>query len=622
MKFGKKRRISESEITFDEITVDGRTSLGYKERPLGENAFFIAAFLIILLPVIAVVRVGYFIFIKGGDLSARASSSVNSVVTVIAPRGIIVDRYGKPLVENTPSLTAYARAGDVVRYGEKEKVLEAASLLGIDKSGLDEILSKTDLSRGDTISIKKDISATEAIAIETLGLKSVFVGSDLKRSVSPQFAHVVGYVGAPKKEDMQKGILPIDVVGKTHLEALFDTILRGKNGAVISYRDAKGKFFEEQKVSDPVIGGELKTTIDADLQKYFYERLAENLVNAGPGGVGIAIDPKNGEVLALVSEPSFSSAEILKGLIDPKKPLFNRAISGLYPPASTIKTIVATAALNEKVIDPDEEILSTGKLSIPNKYDPDHPTIFVDWKAHGWVDVYAALARSSNIYFYGVGGGLPYNPDLFMGVSDISKGVGAARLKDYYTKFGLAEKTGIELTGEVAGRIPSPDENGLKPDGSRWTIGDTYHISIGQGDMGVTPLALISAVSSIANGGYVFEPHLILGKEPKIRKDNSSMKKALDEVVLGMRHGVMKSYGTSNMLNTLPFDTIGKTGSAQVMNNQKTNAFFVGCGPTPVMESERSICILILIENAKEGGLNAVPVAYDVFKWYYENRLK
>ena len=622
MRFGRKRKISESEITFDEITTDGKASLGYKERPLGKKSFLITFLFIIILPVIALFRIGYFAIVKGAELSARASSNVNSVVVVPAPRGIIVDRYGKPLVENIPSLSAYARAGDIVRYNEKEKIPEAASLLGIDKNGLDEILAKADLSKGDTITIKKDISTSEAIAIEALGLKSVFVGSDLKRFVSPEFAHVVGYVGAPGKEDMQKGILPTDVVGKTHLEALFDSVLRGKNGAVISYRDSKGKFYEEQKISDPVIGSELKTTIDADLQKYFYKRLSENLVNAGPGGVGIVFDPKNGEVLALVSEPSFSSADISKGLIDPDKPLFNRAISGLYPPASTIKTIVASAALNERVIDPDEEILSTGKLSIPNKYNPDQPTVFVDWKAHGWVDVYAALARSSNIYFYGVGGGLPYNLDLFRGVSDIKQGLGAARLKEYYLRFGLGEKTGVELTGEVAGRIPNPDEKGLKPDGTTWTIGDTYHISIGQGDMGVTPLGLISAVSSIANGGKLFEPHIIAGKNPKVRKDNSDMSKALSEVVLGMRYGVIKSYGTSNMLNTLPFDTIGKTGSAQVMNNQKTNALFVGCGPTPVMESEKSICMLVLVENAKEGGLNAVPVAYDVFKWYYENRLK
>ena len=420
---------------------------------------------------------------------------------------------------------------------------------------------------------------------------------------------------------LKKNLSSVDVIGKTNIEAVYDDVLRGVNGQTVEYRNVKGEILGTHTFSEPKTGENINLTIDAGLQKFFYSRLSASLSGAGPGGVGLAINPLNGEILSLVSLPGFSSSNISAGLADSAKPLFNRAVTGLYSPGSTIKLIVATAALKEKVIKSNEMVLSTGHLDIPNKYNPDKPTVFPDWKEHGWVDVYSAIARSSNIFFYAVGGGLPYNQDLFMGNSDISVGLGVSRLKQYFSLFGLDKKTGIQLTAESTGYLPSAEDKKERMN-SDWTIGDTYNISIGQGDLLVTPIGLMNSVSAVVNGGVVYKPNLIL-KEPREKLiDLTYLSDELGKVMEGMKDAVREPYGTAVMLNTLPFDTCGKTGSAQVESKTKTNAFFVGCGPLP-LESEDydPICILVLVENAREGGLNAVPVAYDVFKWYYDNRI-
>ena len=623
MIFGRKRRLEDSEITFDEITVDDLSSgIGLKERPIGSGIFFGAVVFFVVFATIVVSRTFFLNVISGDVYRARAESNVNRMTIVPADRGIIMDRYGEPLVSNEPSLTVYLRVPELVKQEEEDKVVAAIAPLGISHEDFRKMLYEVDLQNADTVVLKRDISNQDAIRIRSLGLKSVSVENDIKRVFSPEFAHIVGYTGLPVKKDLEsRKLTSVDIVGKTNLEAVFDETLRGENGKVVIYRNALGEVLDERNFSDPVSGKDIKTTIDAGLQKFFYDRLVTALKDGGgPGAVGLVVDPRNGEVLSLVSLPSFASGEIGKGLVDPAKPLFNRAVSGLYSPGSTIKTVVAVAALAESVVKTDEMVLSTGHLDIPNRYNPELPTRFVDWKAHGWVDVYSALARSSNIFFYAVGGGLAQNMDLFRGNSPIAKGLGVSRLHDYYELFRLDKKTGIELSGEGEGYLPVPEDKKERT-GIDWTIGDTYNISIGQGDLTVTPVALLSAVSSIVNGGKIFGLH-ISEKEPVVLSDISHLSVFMEDVVQGMRDAVSKSYGTANMLNSLAIKAIGKTGSAQVESKTKTNAFMVGCAPVPWTDEDPPICVLVLVENAKEGGLRAVPVAHDVFEWYYENRLK
>jgi penicillin-binding protein 2 len=355
-----------------------------------------------------------------------------------------------------------------------------------------------------------------------------------------------------------------------------------------------------------------------------HERLQQGLRYLGVhAGVGLALDPRTGEVLALVSLPTYDnnifvtpgkSAERGRLVTDSvRKPLFNRAVSGAYNPGSTIKPLVALAALREKVISPSATIYSAGYIDVPNPYVPDKPSRFVEFNMHryGWVDVRSALAKSSNVYFYTVGGG-------FGSV----QGLGLERLNQYWKKFGLGAKTGIELEPEAAGFLPTAEEKQSRTH-QPWRLGDTFNVSIGQGDLLLSPLQLINYIASIANGGTLYRPRLIheIGgvpapASPKIF-DYTDWKMEVKEVQLGMRDGVEKEYGTSYTLHDLPITVGAKTGSAQTNNNTRTNAFFAGYAPF----EDPEIAILILIENAKEGSLNAVPIAKDIFNWYYYNRV-
>ena len=324
-------------------------------------------------------------------------------------------------------------------------------------------------------------------------------------------------------------------------------------------------------------------------------------------GVGIALNPQNGEVLALISLPGFNSNKITSEfLTNPLKPFFNRAISGVYAPGSTIKPLVATAALKEKIIDPLKEILSVGFIEIPNPYYPDQPSRFLDWKPHGWVNLYSAIARSSNVYFYEIGGGF-----------ENQKGLGIEKLKEYWQKFGLGKKTGIDLLGEESGFLPDPTEK-EKRTKTPWRLGDTYNVSIGQGDLLMTPVQLINYIALIANNGKNYRPFINKEKGEQVLIDLSSLLPEIKEVQKGMVDAVEKSYGTAYSLSGLPFSIAAKTGTAQIQANHTINAIFVGYAPV----ENPQIAVLILIENAKEGSINTLPIAKDVLLWYYNNRIE
>ena len=239
----------------------------------------------------------------------------------------------------------------------------------------------------------------------------------------------------------------------------------------------------------------------------------------------------------------------------------------------------------------------------------------MDWKPHGWVDVRSAIARSSNIFFYAAGGGW----------QDV-KGLGVEKLKEYWKIFGFGEKTGIDTEGESIGFLPDPEEKEIRTK-DIWRIGDTYNVSIGQGDLQVTPIQILSQISAIANGGDWYRPFLVSAignktstttvNKPEITRNFSDFGSYIGEVQEGMKDTVRKPYGTAFMLSDLPFESAGKTGSSQVANNARTNAFFVAYAPA----ANPQIAILVLVENAREGSLNAVPIGKDVLNWYYQNRM-
>lgn len=598
------RKIRKRTIDFDEAISDSISrELGLKELPLKDRVFKGALCVTALLTAVVLLRITFLGMLNQPYYLGLALDNMNQEIISVAPRGIITDRYGKELVVNEQAFNARLEVPIMIKSKEREKVLRAArEILGLTNDEVLDVISSADLERFPDVVLKRNIELKQAIDIKSLSLESLYVEDGYKRNYpSVSLAHVVGFVGFGEDDSMLKG--------RAGLEAYYDELLRGEDGKKVIYKDAFGNVEGSEVLSESKQGGELKTTLDYEFQEYFYNRLLQGLQSLGrTSGIGIALNPKNGEVLALVSLPSFDPNKVADSLSQTNRPFFNRAVSGAYNPGSTIKPIHAAAVLKENIVSPDYQIFSQGYIEIPNPYFPDKPSRFLDWKPHGWVNVYSALARSSNVYFYETVGG-------FQGL----KGLGIERLKSYWEKFGFGKLTGVDLPGEALGFLPDPEEKEERT-GSPWRVGDTYNVAIGQGDISVNPLQLLNAIVAIAEGGQAHTPHFKAGDSALVL-DISDLEPVLKEIRKGMEDAVSKPYGTAYSLSDLPLKVAAKTGSAQTANNTKTNALFVGYGPANPPAGGQQVAILVLIEDAREGSLNAVPIAEDVFRWYYNNRL-
>lgn len=595
--------MAKNELNFEELTIkNNREEHDYLEMPISKGVFILIVVVIGLAAVLVFGRVTFLNVLRGDFYQKRSFSNAHKVVDLPAPRGIIRDRFGKSLVENQNSFSVFASISELLKKPEEldKIILKVSEIFRQSPEELRGLIEKANIEKRASLPLARNISVSQTIALKALNFSAIEVTDDYTRKYPNGLAlsHVVGYTGVSEENN--------EIVGKAGLEAQYDEAIRGRDGEEVFYRDALGQPLDKKVVQTPSIGQDLKTTLDADLQVYFYNRIRNGLAALGrEAGVGIAMNPQNGEILALVSLPSFDSNQVAKYLTSPGKPLFNRAVSGLYPPGSAIKPLVALAALKEEVVDPKFQIFSKGFIEIPNPYDSEKPSRFLDWKAHGLVDLRSAIARSSNVYFYEIGGGF-----------EKFEGLGINRLNEYWKKFLLGEKTGIDLPAEGLGFLPEPEEKEERT-GEFWRIGDTYNVSIGQGDLLLTPIQLLNFIASVANGGKIYEPKLLLEKETNILFDYSDWTRELTEVQEGMKDAVRKYYGTANLLSGLPVSAAGKTGSAQVANNARTNAFFVGYAPA----ENPQIAVLVLVENAREGSLNAVPIANDVLGWYYYNRM-
>lgn len=599
------RKIRKRLINFDEAVSDSISrEFGLKELPLSGRVFKIVLCITTLLVAVVLLRITFLGVLNQSYYLEIALDNMNQEIMSVAPRGLITDRYGKELVSNEPAFNVRLEVPTMIKSKEREKVLRAThEILGLTNDEVLDIISSANLERFPDVVLKRDIELKQAIDIKSLGLESLYAEDSYKRNYpSVSLAHAVGFVGFSEDDNTLKG--------RAGLEAYYDELLRGKDGKKIIYKDALGNIEGTEILSEFEQGGELKTTLDYEFQEYFYNRLLQGLQSLGrTSGIGIALNPKNGEVLALVSLPSFNPNKVADSLSGSNRPFFNRAVSGAYSPGSAIKPIHAAAILEENVVSPDYQIFSQGYIEIPNPYFPDKPSRFLDWKPHGWVNVYSALARSSNVYFYETVGGF-----------ENLKGLGIKRLTSYWEKFGFGKLTGIDLPGEALGFLPNPEEKEERT-GSPWRVGDTYNVAIGQGDILINPLQLLDAIVAIAEGGRVYAPHFKAGDSALVL-DISDLETEFKEIKKGMEDAVSKPYGTAYSLSNLPLKVAAKTGSAQTANNTKTNALFVGYGPANPSAGGQQVAILVLIEDAKEGSLNAIPVAEDVFRWYYEKRLK
>lgn len=615
------------------------------EIPLSRRVFLLMGGVAFLFTVIFFSRIFYFAVAKGDFYKTRSAMNVTQPFTLPAVRGLIYDRFGKVMARNESAFRLVLNVSLAKRQKTNFNVMaySLGDILGVDRGELLAVIGKADFEKTALITLERDISPIQVLEIQKLGIPALEIQDDYRRYYSggPALAPVLGYTG-----QIQYG----DLKGKAGLEKYYDSVLAGEDGLRLMYKNAKGEIIEEKLLNAPRHGRDIYTTIDYDFQEYFYRRLQQTLIFLGREiGVGIALNPQNGEVLSLINIPSYdgnifttpSTKKERNSLLTASyRPLFNRAISGMYAPGSTVKPMVAIAGLREGVITPQSKVFSSGVLEIPNPYNPDQPSKFLDWRPHGWVDVRSALARSSNIFFYGVGGGFPSG---IGNIGDVTKGLGIEKLKEYWKLFGFGEKTGIDLDGENSGFLPDPREKEARKN-DIWRLGDTYNVTIGQGDLLVTPIQLLSQIAAIANNGRWYKPHILKEVEnedevqPELARDFSGFTDEIKEVQEGMKDAVSKPYGTAHALSALAFEAAGKTGSSQVSNNTKTNAFFAAyapAGPSSLencktvrldenqscKSEEPQIAILVLIENAREGSLNAVPVGKDVLNWYYWNRL-
>jgi len=614
------------DLNLEDILTDRVVEEDFLEVPLARQIFKVLFYLVLILVVMITAQFINLGIIQHNFFQNRSFNNMADIKVQPAPRGLIFDRFGNPLVSNEPSfnvfLVPHELPGDF--EGRRLAIKEIVKILNIDEAAINNKLERKDWSLSDKLFLTNDLSQDQLVVISSNKIPGLHIEESFKRVHTKPFvfSHLIGYTGLFDDEDIRKNsnLTIADVIGRSGLENYYDNYLRGENGQEISYHDAQGHIKEKKQVKLPKAGRGLKTFIDAEFQDFFYKSLKKALDTLGRDvGVGLAFNPQNGEVLALVGIPGFDASKIYQFLDNPNRPLFNRAVSGLYNPGSTIKPLVAVGALVDNIIDPKKQIFSAGFIEIPNPYNPEKPSRFLDWKPHGLVDIRSALAKSSNVYFYEIGGGFKDQ-----------KGLGILGLKDWWQKFGLNKKTGIDLPGEEIGFLPDPEWK-IASTKEPWRIGDTYNVSIGQGDLLITPVELLNYISAIANGGKLYQPRIVqsilgtdnkeseLWNKPIILSDLSELIAGkVNEVQRGMRDAVFETYGTAHLLNDLPVAVAAKTGTAQIQNNKKTNAFFVGYAPYENPE----IAILILIENSREGSLNTVPVARDVFMWYYDHRLK
>lgn len=422
---------------------------------------------------------------------------------------------------------------------------------------------------------------------------------------TPGFSHLLGYVSYPKK-DKSGFYYDTDISGLAGIEAYFNATLAGKNGTVLVEEDAHGVTKSQGTVDPPVKGANLTLAIDARAQKAFYDAISQ-LSDQIPfkGGSGILMDVQTGEVHALVSYPEYDPnvlaaggpSDVIAGYAtDSRQPYLDRAVTGLYTPGSVVKPLEASGALTDGVITPETTVFSSGSISIPNAYDPKHPSIFKDWKALGLMDTRHAIAWSSDVFFYSVGGG--FGP---------IKGLGIDRLKYWFTTYGLAKPTGIELGREATGFVPDPAWK-LKTLNEPWRLGDTYHTAIGQYAVQVTPIAMARAIAAIANGGKLVQPTILAGQPTKGESIVVSPA-ALQVVREGMRLGATE--GTSVGLSDLSFTHIaGKTGTAQLgFHNEFYNSWAVGFFP---YEHPKYVYVVVMEHGPSgnlKGGIYAVHQA-------------
>lgn len=622
------------ELEFSFVVENEEIGQRLEEEVSSDKSFRIPKYIAIILFVILFAKLfmSQIIYGKVADDLAKGNKIRPRVLE--ATRGVVYDSSGSWLARNVPAFDLAVFPSDLPKNKQQRMDIyqKLSEICGIDSGEIQKTAEANGLLSFDSVVIKANITREESLLYEEkiAGLPGVEVAKRSSREYSntPGLSHVLGYTGLISQEDIEK--FPnrrlSDWLGKSGLELQYEENLHGTDGVEQIEVDSKGnveRVLVDKDNKEPVAGDSLTLYINKDLQQNVANFLANGLEEAKKitgddtikSGVAVVMDPNTGGVLSLVSLPSYDNNLFANGISnneyqslinDESKPMFNRATYGKYPPGSIIKPLMAVAGLAEGSLQRNTAFDTPPEIRVGD-------FVFPDWKDHGVTDIETAIAESNNIFFYGIGGGF-----------DKIKGLGINKIKEWWKKFGLGRKSGIDLPGEATGLLPDPEWK-EETVGESWYLGNTYHVSIGQGDLLVTPIQMLKMVSAVANGGKLVAPQIVkkisdangnVVKEFMPRVENESV--ASSDIIETVRRGMRKTVtmGSARNLNDLPVTVAGKTGTAQFFGNQKTHAWFECFAPYDNPE----VAVVVLVEGGGGGHEVAVPIARNILEYYFAQK--
>jgi penicillin-binding protein 2 len=579
--------------------------------------------LIIVASLIVITYSSYLFYlqvIRGDEFLIRATSIARRVEVLPAQRGEIFDRnYNLPLVLNIDSFALTVIPAEIPSDMRETVFSKLASVLD---EPLEEIHRRIPpiyyrIYQAVEIasSVGQDVITRIAERIDEFPGVSWFSRPKRNYLESNSFSHLIGYVGPITRDELKilfnRGYKSGDIIGKSGMERQYDSILRGTDGRIFRTVDVKGRRIETltRNVEPPSQGQNIVLTIDRNTQVLAEKALGERI------GSLVVLKPASGEILAMVSYPAFDANKLIeKGgnnfyaqlLADSRNPLINRAIQSSYPPASTFKTIMTTGIIEEKAIPLDERILCKGEIDYGDR-------VFRCWirvPGHGRLDLAGALAQSCDVYFWEVG------RDKF----------GIERIVSYSREFGFGQVSGIDLLGEVAGFVPTPQWKERRFH-EKWLGGDTLNLSIGQGYLLTTPLQVANTMAMLVNDGVIYKPHLL--KEIRDPVNGAVLSAVVPEVLLASsisketfalsreyHRGVVEEGTPRYVFANNIVEIAGKTGTAEIGLNDRWHAWFVGYGPYDAAP-EDMIVVVAMIEAANPWEWWAVYATNIVFQGYF-----
>ena len=547
--------------------------------------------------------------LQGDEYRRQSEENRLRIVRVAAPRGIIYDRNGIPLVKNSPYYSVSINPQTLGRID----ITALSTLLNMDKGTLAERISHN-RSLYEPIRLKEGLSPKDIAFIEAR--RSDFPGLSIDVDVSREYlfgsvgSHLIGYLGKPNQTQSKNPEfrdVPSDAfIGQWGVERLFDKELRGTPGERVIEVDALGRELRLIQEKPSVSGEDMKLAMDINLQKEAEEAFGEKT------GAFVALKPDSGEILALASKPSFDPNLFARGITsgqwediikNPRQPLLNRALQSQYPPGSTFKIITALAALEQGVITPDTKVTCKGGIAYGRWH-------FGCWqkKGHGTLSLHRALVESCDVFFYETG-----------------KKLGIDRIASYARELGLDSEIGLKLVKERRGLIP---DTKWKQDKKKqpWYLGETFNAAIGQGYVAVTPFQMAGVMSIVSNGGSVYAPSILLLKDKPKPVKRLNIKPETFAILDKALFGVVNEQGGTGWAARSPMAQIcGKTGTAQVVGlkrdskylseMQKDHAWFVSYAPYEKPE----IALAVLVEHGGHGGGAAAPIAKRAIEAYLKS---